>query len=107
MSFVGQVDWNTEPVRFFFLWTFCLFFARPHWFGVKKVTRAHGLKENCTQIISSDLIDFFFIESDSEGPRRKKMSCAGIYDLTGATSQSCKVTREMQNIHYQPKSFRT
>ena len=47
-SFVGQVDWNTEPVRFFFLWTICFFSARPRRFGEKKVTRniekkAHGL----------------------------------------------------------------
>ena len=47
VSFVGQVDWNTEPASFFF-GHFVFFFARPRRFGEKKVTRniekkAHGL----------------------------------------------------------------
>ena len=47
-SFVGQVVWNTEPVRFFSLGHFVFFPAHPRRFGEKKVTRniekkAHGL----------------------------------------------------------------
>ena len=33
------------------------------------------------------------------------MACASIYDVIGATSQSCKVTRAIRNIHDQLKSL--
>ena len=51
VSFVDQVVWNTQPVRFFFLWTFCFFSRARVGLVKKKVTRniekkAHGLNQS-------------------------------------------------------------
>ena len=61
-SFVGQVVWNTEPVRFFSL-DILFFSARPRRFGEKKVTRniekkAHGLSYDLSKF-SDDFTPFF------------------------------------------------
>ena len=57
VSFVGQMDWNTEPVLFFFFGHFVFFSARPRRFGEKKVTRniekkAHGLSGVVVQTLN-------------------------------------------------------
>ena len=54
-----------------------------------------------SKIIRSDLIDFFSVESEGEGPssklgRRKNGTCELLW-LSGATSRSCKVAQAIQN----------
>ena len=66
-----------------------------------------------SKTLSAYLIDFFLVESNTEGPRLKfevedgrtdseKMAHASLCDVTGATSQSCKVTQAIRNAHDQP-----
>ena len=69
------------------------------------------------------LIDrFFSVELHGKGPRSKfvqehdqtagmqtakNMARASFCHVSGATSQSCKVTRAIQNVHDQPESVHT
>ena len=69
-----------------------------------------------SEVISSDLIDFFPVESNGEGPRSKlewedgrtdseKMARVSVCDISGATSPSCKATQAIRNVHNQPESL--
>ena len=60
-------------------------------------------------MISSDLIDFFPVASGDGRPRSEferedgqtdseKMAPACVFDVSGATSQSCKITRVIQML---------
>ena len=70
-----------------------------------------------SKIISSDLMDFVFVESDCERPRLKfkqedgqtdgeKLARASVCDVSGAISQSCRVTWAIRNVHVRPESVR-
>ena len=76
----------------------------------------HAWRDCTPKIISSDLVDFF-VESDGEGPRSKseredsrtdseKTARLSFCGVSGATSQSCKVTQAIRNVHDQPESLR-
>ena len=73
-----------------------------------------------SEIISSDLMDFFPLESNGEGlrsklewedgqsyRRQKKRHVQAFEASDGATSPSCKVTRAIRNVHDQPESVRS
>ena len=77
-----------------------------------------GQRKTALQIMSSDLIDFFFVEFDGEGPRSKfgrednqtdserNGKCECLW-RRGATSPSCKVMCAIRNVPDQPESVRT
>ena len=80
------------------------------WSKTERIKHSHDKKPLLLLTVSTPTHKIFSVESDGEGPRSKfkqedgqteseKMARVGVCIVSGATSQSCKVTtRVIQNV---------